>query len=257
MSSLLDRLQAQFADGLAVSVTESEGSLTLGFRSSCGREIPIHIRSVGGDRLLLSDGGETWSDLVGDGLADAEPAEQDARRLSALASMFQVDWSARERSFVADCDEKEALTVARQITMATIALDGWRVWVPAPVHPLARPRAIVRQTARVAHKAGFQTETDFVLPSKLGIPNRCPLLLRASTKQAAVQFDDASADHVAQHAMMAVKDSGIHTVVVTSVRTARKLCDSIELNIAGIGVVPRLSRGTPTRIVDMAKHIAA
>src|ERR1700690_546176 len=150
MSRLLDRLRVQLSNGLAASVTESEDSLTLGFRSSCGREMPIYIRPIIGDRVLLSDGGETWNDLVGEGLTDATPLRRDIARLLAVAAMFGVDWSMKERSFIAQCDEKDALDVARRLTMASIAVDGWRVWVPPPERALARQGAIGRQTVRAA-----------------------------------------------------------------------------------------------------------
>ena len=44
--SLVDRLLKQFSDGLARSVTASQGTLTLGFWSACGREIPIRVVSM-------------------------------------------------------------------------------------------------------------------------------------------------------------------------------------------------------------------
>lgn len=138
MSYDLQQLRTIISTGLAASVTESMGTLTLGFRALSGREMPVYVERLASGQLLLSDGGETWMDLVSESYSPAAPSQPDERRLSALAALYGLNW--HRRALVAVCDDGDVLDAARRLTMAAAAVDAWRVWAPEPI--LAKPRVV-------------------------------------------------------------------------------------------------------------------
>jgi hypothetical protein len=219
--------------------------------------MPVYVERLPSGQLLLSDGGETWMDLVSESYSPAAPSQPDERRLSALAALYGLNW--HRRALVVVCAEADVLDAARRLTMAAASVDAWRVWAPEPLIAKPSVASIVKQAMLVAHKRGLHTAKDAVLSSRLGVTgSRCPLLIfKNAQAKAAVTFDDASADHVEHHARIARLDSDTPLVVVTTGRTARKLADSIDLRMVGIGIVPREPAGTGRQIVDMAEKIAA
>ena len=111
-------------EAFAGDIREYPRAIGFGFYLTTGRQIGVRVTRRG-DRVRLSDNGETWSDLVMHGPYRMRPTPRQNALISRLCRQYGVMWHGCE--LVAEVAEGDIATAARSIISAAYALDGWRV----------------------------------------------------------------------------------------------------------------------------------
>ena len=234
------------------------GALSTGFRSSTGRPIGVQAEELLSGYVKLSDGGESWSELVAGGFAEPVPTASERDKLVRLCHMYGIDWDQDQRALSAvtiASKPEEIESAVRRITAASIAIDGWRAWYPPIEKPLPSALVMAHRIERVANKFGWSAEINAVIEGKI---HSWPANVRLSGKRgsAAVAFSHERPEAALQQIigfLYDVKDHGLVLVVPES--TARAIGESTELPSR----VKAVSRAAPG-VVDLilkATEIAA
>lgn len=133
LSSLRDRIASDIASRVRVSVNsngvEPYGVIALGIYSAGGRQLGASFRRTATDLLELSDDGESWGELVLYRLVAHDPTADELRMLKRLCASYEVTWHEERRAIVAVAEPDKVVDVALRIAAASIAIDGWRVWL--------------------------------------------------------------------------------------------------------------------------------
>jgi hypothetical protein len=255
MTVLEDARRRLVAD-LSAAVTPSLDSLSLGFVAASGHELPITIEALENGQVLLSDGGEPWSDLVTQGFCNPAPTRTQSQRLEKIARLYGVTWDAVARAFMINADLDGIGNAARKLTMAAIALDSWRAWDRELPPAVQQRRRLVRETKKIAEGAGWQAKTGQRLSGRTGRTYRVPLVLEHDDELVAVRIERGTPDNIVDKCIGSFLDTDVPAVVVVPEAVADKVRPSIELRVAKIAVIPRLAKGTAKSIMETAERLA-
>ena len=257
-TDLIDNLRDVLAKDLHASVTREGTSLGLGFRSTTGREIPLVITAcVQPCTVRISDGGETWWELVKEGYAAPQPSTPDRDRLVRVCDLYEVHWERRDCEVFGIATTDKAPDLVRRIVAASLAIDAWRAWYPPKDAPSEAVQAIVQELQDAAPHRGWVPEVAPTIRGRTGHIWRPHARLKRDQKGAVVTiFSVDSADQIAQSLIGWMSDVPEPMVAVVPERLAEQLTADVAFQ-EGLAFVPREQAHTAERILKSADDIAA
>lgn len=256
-SDLLDQAAAHLREALLVALTPSLGTLSLGMRSSTGREIPILLQRLANGELLVSDAGETWGELVMTGHASVRPSKAQSERLKRLGDMYKVGWDHGALAFEALCTFYTLPDAARRVTAASIALDGWRALSDQPdVIRVARTPNLSTLSARVAEKArsvGWHVTENQSLAGKTGFSWPTVAVLDRKSTRVGIRVSHSKPEVAIEQAVGCAVDTNTPIVLVAKTEVP----DSFLHRAAHVAVIPGLAKATPRQILEAVDRLAS
>jgi hypothetical protein len=216
---LLEQAAGRLRDAVLQTITPSLGTLTLGLKSSTGREIPLLLQRLANGEILVSDGGETWGELVMTGHARARPTVAQLERIKRLAKLYELGWEPNERAFEARCTLETLPDVAGRVTSASIALDGFRALSEdADVIRVARrPRlsGFSGRIARAAGRYGWDATPHTSMPGKTGFPWPTAVVLKRRGQSVGVRLSRSSPEVALEQAVGCAVDTDTPIVLLS------------------------------------------
>jgi hypothetical protein len=242
-------------DAVMAAITPSLGTLTLGLKSSTGREIPLLLQRLANGQLLVSDAGETWAELIMTGHATARPTRGQTERLARLVSLYRVSWDDGDRALQTWCSLDTLPDAAGRVTAASIALDGWRVLSEEPevISVARRPRLqdLSERVARRARDDGWEAQVRTSIPGRTGFAWPAALLLRRGAKRVGIRVSRAAPEIALEQAIGCASDTETPVVLVMRSDAAETLAGKA----AHVVVIPGLAKARPREILDAANRL--
>lgn len=258
MTNLLERLQQQLGESLASGVEVGLGSIGTGLFTADGRQVGAAVRETATASVLdLSDGGETWSDLWMDGYVPRSPTPALRAKLEALCQMYGVIWDQKARAIVCVSSPSGFADAARRIAAASIAIDGWRLWLLEREERVERASVVVEGVRSIAERRHWIFEEKPSIKGRRFSEWRANALFTRSERQAALTFlDDATPDKAMQRIAGWVLDTNVPLVFVAQERIANDINALTSFPQRAI-IIPRHGLGLPEAIMGAIEAIAA
>lgn len=255
--SLMEQLSEQVKKSLAAHVEIGIGSIGLGIFTSDGRQVGATVQPTSNsDTLEVSDGGETWSDLLMDGYVSAIPSDSVRKKLDALCRTYRVTWDEQRNAIVSMSSQSGFAETARRIAAASIAIDGWRPWF-AERGTGERYGEIVAKVKVIGASHHWEMEEGVYVPGNNFSSWRAHAMLRRRGQQAALTFlEERTRESAMQRIAGWMLDTAVPVVFVAHEGVANDLGAQVERS-GKAAIVPRRRAGTPQLIVDMVERIAA
>ena len=251
----IDAIKNLMADDAVASIeTRGKHALVLGFWSSTGREVGVVVKPTATDLFDVSDAGESWAELVGEGLMPLRPSRNIREKVARLCALHGV--KLRDNGVLYDLVKAgEIPAVARRIVAATTALDSFRVW-----HPEGAPKefsfdVVAKETRVFAEQNGMKVIERSVVQGATGYQWSVPLLLEGKTRdRAAVLSSELPVDAAIQQAIGWTVDtrSPLVMLVKQSNEEGFHLPESIQHKVA---IIARKTKKLPERIVRSAENL--
>jgi Domain of unknown function DUF1828 len=256
MTTLLARLQQQLSESLASNVEVGLDAIGMGLFTADGRQVATVVRETVSSHLELSDGGETWSDLWMDGCVGSSPTPTIRAKLEQLCGMYGVAWDQKTLSIVCLAAPSKFSDAARRIASASIAIDGWRLWLTNQDETAERPGTIVDGVRSIASRRHWEFEDRPYINGRKFPRWRAHALLSRPGRSAALTFlDDGTYDKAMQRMAGWVLDTTTPLVFVVPPRIANDIDDAMFADRAII--LPRQKTGMPETIMAAVEKIAA
>ena len=254
---LLQRLHVDLSTHARASVGRHGAAFSLGFSTSEGRQIAAVAEETNIEgRLRISDGGESWSELVMGGYADPGPTTSERHALERLCSLHGLHWDNSRTELFSVVDASEVTDAVRRVTSASLAIDGWRAWYPDLVKdPAMRMSMVVRELVQLGPQTHWNVEPNAQLDGKKRRWTAGARLVRNRSQAVVAFFPEAEAEKVIERVMGWIYDVNLPLIIVANERVAKELAEVSEL--AGRAeAVPRLVSGTADLVLGAAERVA-
>jgi hypothetical protein len=254
--NLLDRLRQALGESLARDVEVGIGAVGIGVFTADGRQVGATVRETGTTTLDISDGGETWSDLWIEGYVGTTPTRSVQDKLETICHSYGVAWDKNTRSIVCPAEPSAFPDVARRIAAASIAIDGWRLWLTERDTDTEHVNNIVRDVGSIAGRREWEMQEYAAIRGQKYTGWTARALLTRKGRQAALAFlDDNTHDRAMQRAMGWMLDTDVPLIFVARPNVANDMKNAREF-VGRAAIVARSRTGTAEAIVDAAERTA-
>jgi hypothetical protein len=254
MTKIFD-LRDELARQVDRAITVEGDSLTLGLADSTGRQIPLVIGTSLAENLYrVGDGGESWGELVQAGHADPSPSDADTRKIAHLCELYQVAWDSYSCEVHCMASSESLFDVARRVTAASIALEGWRAWFP-PLNraPKESSSVIARHLRSIGPHHGWQVAVGALVHGARHNWAVSADLTRAGKQVAVTVSSETSPGHLIERLLGWQYDTSRPLVAVVNEGIEKTLRDASELE--NVKLVPRGLRKTAEAVLKSAASI--
>lgn len=253
----LEALKNDLARSLSDRAVVGIGGVGIGIFTSDGRQAGAKVEVGAAGALILSDAGETWSDLWMDGHVHGAPTASEKEKLQKICAMYNVQWDQERRRIVCMCDHATFADGVRRISAASIAIDGWRVWLQGRAAGHAtRIDSIVKGVEQLAQGQRWDF-TNWMPVRGRRRTWRARGGLTRSGRQAAFTFlHDTDPEAAVERATGWILDTTVPLIFVVNEAIVPSLADDHVFAERAV-VVPRLRTGTAEAIMQAAELLAA
>jgi hypothetical protein len=255
---ILTNLKSELSRELAEGASVEQCAFSLGFWTAEGRQIAVIVEETNVPSVIrVSDGGESWSDLIMAGYTDSKPTRPELAALERLCELHRLRWDAHRAEMFCVVSASDFTDAARRVTSAALAIDGWRAWYPDLVKdPNIRASIIVKQLVQIAPRASWAVEANPTIRGRLHAWTPGARLARTGRNAAVSFFHEQEPEKVLERALAQIYDLPMPIICVVPERIAKALIDASELSGRAIAV-PRLAHGTAELVIKAAEEIAA
>lgn len=255
----LDELRSQIANRLSGGVRVGrDGTIGLGLFTPDGRQVGAQISATLTDQLIVSDGGETWSDLWTAGCVDARPGTAVKAKIDEFCRAYRVKWDDETNAIVCSSRESDVADAAVRIAACSLAIDGWRAMLATRAMTSvrsARADLIVRGVERVAAVRGWGFTPWADVRGRLRTWRSSGRLDRKGSRVAVTILEEARAESAIQRAFGWIADTDLSLVFVASPDITNDVGEGLRER-KRVAVVPKSGEHTASAIVDAAEEVA-
>src|ERR1700722_4825431 len=123
--TLLQRLHDDLVVQARVGVGRRGVAFSLGLWTSEGRQVAALVEETNVEGTLrVSDGGESWSELVMGGYTDPKPTTPERRALERVCALHGLLWDNARTELFTVVDTNQGADAIRRVTSASLAIDG-------------------------------------------------------------------------------------------------------------------------------------
>jgi len=252
------KLRSLVADQLSTELYVDGSAIGVGLFTPDGRQLGVRVRETAAG-LLLSDAGETWSDLVKDGYVDSRPTTAIREKIEEACRGYGVAWESTTRSLQTTCDEQGLAGAMLRMVGASIAIDGWRSWMRARQHGRPHVQTIMRAVETQAIKSGWDYLPKFQVAGGTRLWHSAGRFSRNRQQAVFTFINEEDPEQAAERVAGWILDTQVPLVFVVPANVAMTLrADEILVKaVDRAEIVDRSDSETARRIVEAAERVAS
>lgn len=253
----LNELRNVIAAAFGGDVFAHQSTIGTGFWLPTGREVGMRVEFDIAGQVILTDGGDTWGELMNDGIVERAPTAAERDRLAEAIVPFAVSLE-RDMTLSIRCAPAAVAEAAKRLLLAsTSALAVVRVLASERIErDYARRREIVQSVADLATKSGWKADRRGRVRGRSGHEWPCSVLLDRSDdgRASGVLITHEQPSRIIERAFGWRADTSNALVIVSNKARAHKIN---ETHIAGVVAIADEGEFVGQSVVDAATMLLA
>lgn len=230
----LNELRNVIAAAFGGDVFAHQSTIGTGFWLPTGREVGMRVEFDLAGHVILTDGGDTWGELMNEGIVEREPTTAEKDRLTEAIAPFAVSLQ-RDMTLSVRCAPAAVADAVKRLLLAsTSALAVVRVLASERVErDYARRRELVQSVADLATKSGWKADRRGRVRGRSGHEWPCSVLLDRSSdgRASGVLITHEQPSRIIERAFGWRADTNNALVIVSNKARAHKIN---ETHISGV-----------------------